>query len=359
MAPYLNHRQVDHFRPPLRKLLHKLSIRGKRNRKTSEQTGKLSPTELPKELQARSLCENCASIDWHKVFSGEYEVPAPVIQLDYVSKDGKESSCPLCRLIADIVFDITFYDERKRRPPGNGPYLLMAISVQESQRDDLAGIYDHRVQNQMCWHFFRTNMVLNPTPGTCCDYQPKAARAVPIQLGIYRYDSDDTPTWCLVDHGAICLADTWGQADSLTSSASGKTINPSQIDYQVISDWVQECRKSHPECRLKSPYPTVPHLRLINCTTGRVEFAAEDTQYVALSYVIGSPDRQTKGSKEKPLVIRDAMHVVLNLGYKYLWVDKSDSIRSREKPLWFGVLHADMSELGTAYLRMKKPSKNI
>ncbi|KAK4220624.1 heterokaryon incompatibility protein-domain-containing protein [Podospora fimiseda] len=75
----------------------------------------------------------------------------------------------------------------------------------------------------------------------------------------------------------------------------------------------------------------VPDKRVIDCETRTVLDAPEGCEFTALSYVWGTPNREEdvfSVSTEAllpdtlPLTVRDAMQVVLELGIRYLWVDK-------------------------------------
>ncbi|KAJ2995108.1 hypothetical protein NUW58_g1368 [Xylaria curta] len=101
----------------------------------------------------------------------------------------------------------------------------------------------------------------------------------------------------------------------------------------VVQNWLRVCLSQHKVCHIAQRLQ--PELNLIHCQSRKVLKAADirassaEPEYVALSYVWGHTLDVSKvaldGSQlpqRLPVVIRDAMKVVLELGYHYLWVDK-------------------------------------
>ncbi|KAI1176285.1 heterokaryon incompatibility protein-domain-containing protein [Nemania sp. FL0916] len=101
----------------------------------------------------------------------------------------------------------------------------------------------------------------------------------------------------------------------------------------VVQNWLRTCSSLHHGCRYTRRPQTA--LNLIDCRSHTVLKAADiytnpaDLEYVALSYVWGQSLEVSRvvldGSRLPqpiPAVIRDAMEVVLMLGYQYLWIDK-------------------------------------
>ena len=129
------------------------------------------------------------------------------------------------------------------------------------------------------------------------------------------------------------------------------------VDFPQLKAWVDNCRNNHRICGLIERPSLTSHFRLIDCQTRTlVSFGAEEeTDFVTLSYLWGKP-KEHESEKEAqlpasfsvwqsenslpvalPKVIQDSMTVVLELGYRYLWVDRycipqggdSDSIQVR------------------------------
>jgi hypothetical protein len=113
--------------------------------------------------------------------------------------------------------------------------------------------------------------------------------------------------------------------------------------FAMIKNWIEQCLDEHTLCRIfpkgvtESKLPSNMELKAIDCTTKGIIDAPPDCDYVALSYVWGSDvdisERSLVGTSSQmastkglphtlPRSIEDALHVVLQLGLRYLWVDK-------------------------------------
>ncbi|KAL2072012.1 hypothetical protein VTL71DRAFT_11355 [Oculimacula yallundae] len=103
-----------------------------------------------------------------------------------------------------------------------------------------------------------------------------------------------------------------------------RLIQPNDIDYRIIKDWLQICQELH--CRgCKTTGIKVPGLRLIDCKT-RALVPASDHIYITLSYLWGRDEDETPYTcqlpAELPMTIEDAISVTLQLGFRYLWIDR-------------------------------------
>ncbi|PNP84331.1 hypothetical protein FNYG_02356 [Fusarium nygamai] len=112
-------------------------------------------------------------------------------------------------------------------------------------------------------------------------------------------------------------------------------------DWSVAKGWINLCRENHiGECNPRRSV-AVPHFFLIECSTRQIIEQKQSENgvpppYIALSYVWGKskgsqqpPQRQrqqesldAKGDGTVETAIEDAIQVTLELGYKYLWVDR-------------------------------------
>lgn len=116
-----------------------------------------------------------------------------------------------------------------------------------------------------------------------------------------------------------------------------KRARPRLVDYQLISKWLVDCGRHHGDDCFCSPsgLDLILGLQLIDCVARRIIPASEavGTTYVTLSYVWGTPPGGTSedvGEKcsvatlptRLPRVVEDAIRVVKELGFRYLWVDK-------------------------------------
>jgi hypothetical protein len=97
---------------------------------------------------------------------------------------------------------------------------------------------------------------------------------------------------------------------------------PSLIkDFAWMRNSISGCRQQHMGC--VNAAPSLPGLRVIDCLasscTVSVVSVHDTCQYAALSYVWGGVHATTT---EIPAVVKDAIKVTVELGLKYLWVDK-------------------------------------
>lgn len=105
-----------------------------------------------------------------------------------------------------------------------------------------------------------------------------------------------------------------------------RQINPSQIDYDMIRKWIAHCRGTHGKsCQMLMAKPLrIAKFRVLDCKIETVVECTEFSEYVALSYVWSSSSNVE--DKHQDLlsnpVIKDAMHVTLQLGFQYIWVDQ-------------------------------------
>ena len=95
----------------------------------------------------------------------------------------------------------------------------------------------------------------------------------------------------------------------------------------MIRRWLQTCWSFHKACRNLHSFPKYESLRVIDCREERLRLIDLTDTYACLSYVWGSlPHNESfdsvKSLRDIPRTIRDAMTVTLELGLRYLWVDR-------------------------------------
>ncbi|ORX93761.1 heterokaryon incompatibility protein-domain-containing protein [Clohesyomyces aquaticus] len=92
----------------------------------------------------------------------------------------------------------------------------------------------------------------------------------------------------------------------------------------------------------------VSGLKVIHCRSKSVVLAPKNCEYIALSYLWGSPQLEASLSKrlDFPASIEDAVAVTLALGLEYLWVDRYciDQENDAEK-------HDQIQQIGLIYSR--------
>lgn len=102
-------------------------------------------------------------------------------------------------------------------------------------------------------------------------------------------------------------------------------IQPDSIDsrcYDDLKSFMRDCIQNHgPTCRPISKSSRVPGLKLIEISSGKVVDAADQCEYLALSYVWGEC-QYSDDPKKAPRVIQDTFSVAEKLGLDYVWIDK-------------------------------------
>jgi MoaA/NifB/PqqE/SkfB family radical SAM enzyme len=105
-----------------------------------------------------------------------------------------------------------------------------------------------------------------------------------------------------------------------------RQIDPSHIDYHMIKKWIAHFRSTHEKpCQMLTAKPLrISKFRLLDCKTETVVECTELAEYVALSYVWGSSSNVEDKHQDllSNAVIKDAMRVTLQLGFRYIWVDQ-------------------------------------
>ncbi|RSL52711.1 hypothetical protein CEP53_007987 [Fusarium sp. AF-6] len=102
------------------------------------------------------------------------------------------------------------------------------------------------------------------------------------------------------------------------------------VDYTRIKKALVFCKEQHGDDCAGTRRPEIPDFRVIDCSNRSIvdwEPLENTSSYLTLSYVWGqsSAIEQTSGNRipaHAPKVINDAIELTLNLGYRYLWVDR-------------------------------------
>ncbi|KAH4924579.1 hypothetical protein HBH74_117450 [Parastagonospora nodorum] len=109
-------------------------------------------------------------------------------------------------------------------------------------------------------------------------------------------------------------------------SLVSKVLTSNIPNYDMFKQALLNCEENHFDiCRPLAAMISI--LQLIDCKTNKIITALEGQRYVCLSYVWGPEE---DGEKIPPLVlpsnipktIEDAMHVAIELGIPFLWVDR-------------------------------------
>ncbi|EXJ63918.1 hypothetical protein A1O7_00253 [Cladophialophora yegresii CBS 114405] len=113
--------------------------------------------------------------------------------------------------------------------------------------------------------------------------------------------------------------------------SQGRRIQTQGIDFGLVRNWIEQCRREHPSCCSSRPSrETRPHY-LLDCNTRTIVQDRGDMDYVALSYLWGSSSatfntrvKHHVGESLGPLpqTIEDAIIVTKHVNMRYLWVDR-------------------------------------
>ncbi|KZM21365.1 uncharacterized protein EKO05_0008863 [Ascochyta rabiei] len=114
--------------------------------------------------------------------------------------------------------------------------------------------------------------------------------------------------------------------DPTTATSAFQHLSPPEVPISRIKNWIKACEDCHGQCRLDE-YPHLSDLRVIDCERQIVINAPTKCKFVALSYVWGDPKTQsgvqdTVNLQQQPRTIQQSISTTLDLGYKYLWVDR-------------------------------------
>lgn len=109
-----------------------------------------------------------------------------------------------------------------------------------------------------------------------------------------------------------------------SSSLATRIVDPNNVDYGVIRNWLESCNHRHSQSCGAIGYHNIPGFKVIDCETMQVIPALQisDFKYVILSYVWGSTRKSEPDHDHIPHTIQDAITVTLAIGHRYLWVDQ-------------------------------------
>ncbi|KAK8130633.1 hypothetical protein PG999_003013 [Apiospora kogelbergensis] len=276
------------------------------------------------ESSAADLCPTCASIDLDTAFSDRetHYSGKHIAYLGHVDNTWSTRKCPMCRLIAAV--HPTAHED------GDGSqYKLVAFSSTAILLcSDLLASWDHFQE---------------PWIDT-------------MVLGVVRDSGEDADDrW--VRYSSFSSVLRYGMIGRVGSNCpdgeQAITISPrlathGEADLRIAKRCIAYCSGTHSRRCNSRHRPPVPHFYLIDCRTRMIVRQSDKSvspTYVALSYVWGQPP--TSGSDPataqmewirrdenghqilRPLadggvepVVEDSIHVALELGYQYLWVDR-------------------------------------
>lgn len=260
------------------------------------------------------LCPVCKGIDLDKLFGRQYLLDADrqrqgkfVMDLDGSAESLSSSTCPLCRLFGLM----SYKDPDLPRLRSN-----IRTTIHLHAHCGIATTSGNLGRHEQSTCFISVLETNGPT------YSPYS-NLIWRETGFLSLVSPILPRQALAVH-ALCRE---------------------RYDVEFVRRCVTKCRESHDHLCNNPTVASIRLLRLIDCQSGKIITAAPNAEYVALSYVWGAPittlprdDLESQPFADLPncpKVVTDSMQVVLDLNFKYLWVDKYciDQLDEEDKAL--------------------------
>lgn len=152
------------------------------------------------------------------------------------------------------------------------------------------------------------------------------------------------------------------QSNGYPGAFPGRIIEPRQIDFKLVRQWMQKCDTEHTEaCQhfKTAEFENIrPDLLVIDVQAQCLRRLPKTSKYIALSYVWGgikqtetkkdnlhdlldTPGALSKSCYSIPKTIRDAIELTKQLGEDYLWVDALCIVQDDDtiKQSMIGLMH--------------------
>src|SRR6201996_7451514 len=244
-------------------------------------------TEAQLNPQLETFCDSCQELDFDRIFSTKRiaDDGIEIVKLGTKTLNGKESTCPLCRFFFEL-------SPAYRRNYSLHVRLFSSVKAPQQQTNSTSPPHERFLS------VLRSNSRLR---------YDSAIKEEIGQTGLISYISNEHPESCSI-----------------------RLVSHNNIGYQFIRDQLSACSTDHANCSETKTRPSnLTYLKLIDCVDGKLVRGSLSDQYMTLSYVWGqqsSTSAESTSSKfcleNSPLTVRDAVQVVLNLGRRYLWVDR-------------------------------------
>ncbi|KAI1735803.1 heterokaryon incompatibility protein-domain-containing protein [Xylaria scruposa] len=235
----------------------------------TQSTGEHRPEPRRPKLREEGLCDACKAVPWISLAKNIPAMGDPrlVLRITASHDELRGSICKICRALSSI------------KPPR----------------------YDG-LPNGCSIRAYRSTELLQSSGDKACTV-----------LAPYRFSYNE-----------------YGYLSVVEGHSNDFDINPQKIDHQRINyDYFREriayCTDKHKECRPKLRASSIPGLRVFDCQTRSVVIAPDSCKYIALSYVWGDLQNDVfdgTDSNSIPRTVLDSMTVSLELGCRYLWVDR-------------------------------------
>lgn len=248
--------------------------------------------------ESNALCSRCNLIAEHYDEIFEADLYASHLY-DASSSANRPSACSLCSLF----FRTPLVRDRAKRTPDHQDFGLYVVNILD-QRERLATAeYPPELYS----------MGFTVSNGNLVDINTRLVGLASLNHRTGR-------------QGLIVPARPRDDPRPSRTPYTARILDPNKADLLSARDWVRDCVKLHPACRTHTS-DLAAIISVINCKSKRILPKPQNTDYVALSYVWGTPSEPTGNSTGDatmipPRTIGDAIEVTLALGYQYLWVDR-------------------------------------
>ena len=163
------------------------------------------------------------------------------------------------------------------------------------------------------------------------DIQPgyRSPRDTDIVLGVCR--GRVQTSFGNIDRRLCFSRGVLGRIDTESVTATVQPIDRENVNFGHINAWLDDCKSRHLQSCGSGTRDMMLRMKCIDCRTRKLVDIEPNSQYYAVSYVWGSSafhSNATSSEQSDRLpssvaqVIEDSIFVVLQLGGKYLWVDK-------------------------------------
>ncbi|KAI1477501.1 HET-domain-containing protein [Daldinia eschscholtzii] len=210
------------------------------------------------------ICIRCRGVTWDHIINPNKMSTDPYLWVSESHEELKSSSCPICRLFANI------------KPPS------------------LDGKFCPLLSQRACWIQCRS-----------------------------RWKTDVSQSSKLIHFGDASTGTLEVSRPGQTINIGIQRIDARNISFKRLQDCVSYCRRNHNQACIRPTFPPASSFRVIDCKHPEqgIISAPPACRYAALSYVWGD-DTELYTSNIYPQVILDAIKVTLSMGLQYLWVDR-------------------------------------
>ncbi|KAI1214584.1 heterokaryon incompatibility protein-domain-containing protein [Annulohypoxylon truncatum] len=315
-----------------------------------------SPVPTESTSDTATICQQCRTTNFEHALNhieANREEPLDPCPVTIAERTGLDAACPLCGLFARLLLPNTYASSL---PPGSqerwrlrafnlrnwllesktrmlySPATAAVLYAGERERDWLPYVNSEEVERTGFLVCARTR-----------DLEAAVGSGAGEEEGGYplsrfvgaEYEPEMVRSWLNLTEAK---GDSAEQSESESESEDEDEIEGEEEDEDDILEAAHKCGDEIENYeRVQRPFhgvQVVTGMKVIDCETHMIVSKSPDMQYVALSYVWalalqdtvelgreGEPEYKTRLPRSIPRVVRDAMTVVTQSGYRYLWVD--------------------------------------